>query len=195
MRIVVIDASNDDIDEGLAVDELLYAQAPDTLGSVLGFDRYIHDPKNTVIARSIPDMVNQILAKLGSDTIERLTIWGHGEPGRQGVGAGDSRFDDTSLGLLMAVVDGRLAESASLARLCHHFSWDATVDLHGCNIALHHSGRQLLRALSDLWHVPVRGGVDVQRSHWDDRFNGPVIEASPGEDGHHSRVHRLNSPG
>jgi len=197
MHIVVIDASNDDItSDGLLDDSIDFVVngrfLTDTPGSTLAWDRYLHG-KHYITARSVPEMVDRILSKLGSESLERLTIWGHGAPGRQGMGAGDSRFNIgwASLGILICVVNGQVSESASLRRLCGRFSWDGRVDLHGCNVALHHSGRHLLRALCDLWQVPVRAGVNFQHSHDDDRFDGPVIEAFPRQ-GHGSRVHLMN---
>jgi hypothetical protein len=179
MHIVVIDASSDDIDRAFG-------------GSVLAYDRQIHG-KSYITAGNVSEMVDKILGKLRREPLHRLTIWGHGGPGQQGVGAGNSRFGngDAARGLLICVVNGRLSQRSTLARLCGKFSWDARVDLHGCNVARGHSGRQLLRALCDLWQVPVRGGVNVQDSHADDRFDGPVIEAYP-RAGRGSSVHVMH---
>jgi hypothetical protein len=194
MDFIVIDASTDDIDPQIAA---LERAGPmpfqvDTIGSVLAIDRALHG-KNYIAARSVAEMVSKILMKLGGQNIGRLTIWGHGAPGIQRVGAGNSRSrrGDPSLGLLICLVNGRIRESSPLGRLCGRFSWDGRVDLHGCNVAQHHCGRQLLRVLCDLWQVPVRAAVNAQHSHANDRFDGPVIEAYPRQ-GHTSSVHVMN---
>ena len=194
MDIIVIDASTDDFSPRLAAAERARTMPfqVNAIGSVMALNRAIHG-KNYVSARNVTEMVSQVLSKLGSQNLGRLTIWGHGTPGRQGMGAGDlsSRGGDASLGFLICLVNGHVQESSPLRRLCGKFSWDGRVDLHGCNVAQHHCGRQLLRALCDMWQVPVRAGVNTQHSHTNDRFDGPVIEAYPRQ-GHNSSVHVMN---
>ncbi len=158
MHLIVIDSSDD---------------------SVLAYDRQIHE-RNFVPAANVVEMVDGVLRKLGRQTLERLTIWGHGYPGVQIIGNGNNGSIDSSEGkYLFCDASGNLRNRTTLARLCGKFSWDGRVDLHGCNVGAQHSGRQLLRALAELWGVPVRAGVLSQYSHVNNRYDGPMVQAWP----------------
>lgn len=162
---------------------------------VLFDDRVLHPAALRV--RGTRDLVERVLQSLGTNRrLDQLIIWGHGGPGVQDVGppmrggkttAVTGRLDDRVSNVL-AIEHGHLRDRASLARLCGRFAAAATVDLHGCNVALHHAGRELIRQLADLWQVRVRAALTVQPSDRLDRYFGQVIEASPRR-AHGARVH------
>ena len=142
-----------------------------------------------IFAGDVGQMVTLILNRIGSSgNIDRLRLFGHAAAGEQGMG--NSEHTVKPYQLIQIDSHGRLTNRDQLARLCGHFASNAVVELHGCNIALHHRGRELLRQLSALWNVRVRGGVNVQRPDSTDRFEGPVVEAHPVA-GHGSQVHRV----
>lgn len=143
---------------------------------------------NAVFAGDVGQMVDRILNRLGSGSITRLRLFGHAAAGEQGMG--NSEHTVKPYQLIQIDAQGNLTNRDQLIRLRGHFAANAVVELHGCNVALNHRGRELLRQLSALWNVRVRGGVDVQDSDARDRFEGPIVEAAP-ITGHGPRVHRV----
>jgi hypothetical protein len=105
-----------------------------------------------VTGSNVFDMIEGILAKAQGRPIRRLTITGHGSPGSQEIGTSGSLHN----------VMGP-SEKRALGKLHAHFSPDAEVVLHGCEVAGGTAGEQLLVTLSQIWGVPVRGGVAPQR--------------------------------
>jgi hypothetical protein len=139
-----------------------------------------------IFAGDVGQMVTLILNRIGtSGNIERLRLFGHAAPGEQGMG--NSEHTVKPYQLIEIDGHGRLTNRDQLARLCGHFAPNAVVELHGCNIARNHRGRELMRQLSALWNVRVRGGVENQHADAGDRFEGPVVEAHPVA-GHGPRV-------
>lgn len=176
MQIIVIDASKQHDESG-----------------ALATDRRIHP--GAIIADSVLVMVSGILNRLGrTSQIDRLIIWGHGRPGVQAIGAGDDLWNNQMIPGVLGVhrVSG-LLHRGELVRLRKRFAPGAVVELHGCNVAQHHRGRELLRQLSDLWGVRVRAALLEQPSDRPNRFFGPVIEAYHPR-AHHARV-RLTTVG
>jgi len=159
MDFVVIDNSN--VDNG-----------------ALDIDRQFHP--HAIRANSVHNMVNQILSRLHGDTIGNLVLWGHGQPGLQGMGSGnDLNHPARDHARIIAMMGGRLLNENQLARLNGHFANDALVELHGCRVGAHAVGRALLLRLADLWGVTVQADASDQPSDRGNRFyNGSVIEAS-----------------
>jgi hypothetical protein len=169
MNIVVIDSST--VDNGFLVGQ-----------------RALHP--NAVLANSVVKMVSHILDRLGpSGTIDRLLIIGHGlgHGGEQGMGCGDNSDNRGTAAHALFVNNGHLRHEASLRLLTGRFAPTAVVELHGCQVARGHAGRELLRRLSDLWQVPVRAGVENQHVDAADRIEGPIVEAYH-RPGHSARV-------
>ncbi|HVK84098.1 MAG TPA: DUF4347 domain-containing protein [Kofleriaceae bacterium] len=107
-----------------------------------------------VIGGSVQEMVDVILERAQARPIRKLTITGHGSPGRQGV-------QDAEGGLHL---DMRAVDRDQLRRLRGHFAPDAIVVLHGCNVGAGPKGEALLLMLSELWGgVSVRAGTAYQR--------------------------------
>lgn len=142
---------------------------------------------NAVFAGDVGQMVTLILNRIGSGNIDRLRLFGHAAAGEQGMGNSEHTVKPYQL---IQISGGHLTNRDQLIRLRGHFAPNAVVELHGCNIALQHRGRELLRQLSALWNVRVRGGVNIQLPDAGDRFEGPVVEAFPVA-GHEPRVHRI----
>jgi len=146
---------------------------------------------------SVPNMVTQILHRLGSEgRIGRLQIYGHGWTIRGQGGVQPVFESQTELhrdALLAVDRSGRLFNRDELSRLTLWFAPDGFVELRGCNVGLGHRGRELLRQLHMLWAVPVRASPETQRfadRDLVDPFEGAVIEARS-RPGHHARVRRV----
>jgi hypothetical protein len=142
----------------------------------LAHQRRLHP--NAVLAESVPSMIEGILRRLGTDgVIGRLRIFGHAGAGEQGMGNSEVTMKDEQL--IQIDSRGHLTNRAQLVRLCGRFAPNAVVELHGCQVARNRRGRDLLRQLSHLWQVTVRGGVRDQNPDARDAFEGPYLEARP----------------
>jgi len=162
---------------------------PNGTDVALATDRKIHP--GALVVLSAREMVDCVLARAGRREIHRLIIWGHGCPGVQGIGAGDNflHLDRIAPRILRVNDHNLLLNRAQLSRLRHKFDHDGIVELHGCQVAQYHEGRELLRQLSDLWGVRVRGALFNQPSDTPNRFFGPVVEAGTNTKRRHARVH------
>lgn len=162
-------------------------------GGVLATDRAIHP--GAILAGSVAQMVELVLARLGSDNkINTLCFWGHGiRAGGVGVGVGSNRHAITHpLERIIGINShGHLLNHAALLRLCGKFESFGLVELHGCHSGDGHGGRTVLQRLNELWGVPVRAGIGDQASDIADRFFGTVVEAYGGGNGHPARVHMV----
>jgi hypothetical protein len=105
---------------------------------------------------TIGHMVDAIVARLGhSDRIRRLRIFGHGSPGRQGLGnssVGGIWTHEISLAYFAV-------QRPYLERLCGHFAPGGWVELSGCEVGACTTGANLLRSLAILWDVHVAAGI------------------------------------
>ena len=130
------------------------------------------------------------------ETIGNLVIWGHGRPGLQGMGTGidlEHPLRDHSR-IIALDGGGRLWNLADLSRLCGRFSPQALVELHGCQVARHHRGQELLRALSDLWGVTVEADNADQPSDRANRyFSGVVWQAYHPEPGQPAQLRMVHA--
>ncbi|MDQ6786499.1 MAG: hypothetical protein M3033_06730 [Acidobacteriota bacterium] len=161
-------------------------------GGVLATDRAIHP--GAILAGSVAQMVELVLARLGSSNkIDTIRFWGHGGPGRQGVGVGSNRhWVNHPLERIIGVNShGFLLNRRVLLRLRGKFESFGLVELHGCHTGDHLQGKQLLQRLNEIWHVPVRAAIGDQASDMADRFFGGVVEAYGGGNSHPARVHMV----
>lgn len=144
---------------------------------------------NAILVSDVNQMVNQILARAGTGpNISRLRFFGHALPGYQGMA---NSYSSNKIPQFIAIDrHGHLVNRADLERLRGHFAPNAVVELHGCNVALGHHGRELLRQLAELWNVRVRGGAERQFTDSGDLIEGPIIEAVP-VPGHSAMIHRV----
>jgi len=120
----------------------------------------------------VQSMVTVVSNAARSGKITVLRIFGHGHEGSQAVGGGrhpkpDQRFwvDER----------GRLHHSGMLQPLRNHFSPNATVELHGCEVAEQNRGLLLLRHLSYLWHVEVVAAFSKQHAHEKGVYDGIYV--------------------
>jgi hypothetical protein len=146
-------------------------------------DRRMHP--NAIVVKSVADMVNQILQRLGNQQIESLQIFGHGASGEAAVA--DSATTMASGQIIGLDRNGRLENRVQLIRLQNHFAHGAVVTLQGCQIGSRHAGRELIRQLAHLWNVRIRAGAEDQFADSADAIEGPIIEAVPNNG--HPRVH------
>jgi hypothetical protein len=149
---------------------------------------------DAIPVHGVNSMVNSILGRLSrggaNARIDRLVIVCHGWEGGGGMNVGSGQ-GEPSRGQRIFIDDhDRFVGARELARLAGHFAPGAVVEIHSCQLARGHFGRELLRQLSDLWGVRVRASPENQRVDAVNAIEGPVIEAAP-RTGHHSRVRRL----
>jgi hypothetical protein len=116
-----------------------------------------------IIVRDVTQMVDAILARLNSisstERISYLQIRGHGYPGNQMIGPGESGFPTQDERIIGVRANGELLNRTQLHRLSGRFERGAVVELYGCNVAQGAAGQQLLEKLAALW-----GGVEVRAS-------------------------------
>ncbi len=105
------------------------------------------------LAAGTEDFVHQVRARASGAKIQTLTLQGHGAPGEQTIDGG--HFE----------LSWHRPDRAQLAELAPLFAEGAIVTLSGCNVAAGPNGEALLRELSVLWNVTVRGGTAVQYPH------------------------------
>jgi hypothetical protein len=127
----------------------------DFVGKLTGVVKFNH-----LSMTSVKDMVNKVIERAspyGNQSIYRLIISSHGAPGNLSLGGGPS------------LTDGKFISSSNLSsystllgRLRPFFRSDAIVLLEGCQVAKGASGMELLGKLSQIFGVPVIGGVKNQ---------------------------------
>jgi hypothetical protein len=127
-----------------------------------------------VLARNVADMVDGVITRAGKlGTIRILRIFGHGRPGRQGMGAGQSYGTSDTV-----IAAGASRTNPALARLTPYFARGAVVQLHGCNVGVGWEGQYLLQKLAGLWNVRVQAAIDTQFPNlFVDEFEGSYWEA------------------
>jgi hypothetical protein len=126
------------------VDLVYVANSPSTKGtrnSMVG----------AIVGDSVEDMVQKVLTMARGYPIRSLTIYGDGAPGR--ISAGEGGDIDTSL---------TASERQALLRLRGRFVPNASVALHGSEVAAGDRGEKLLLMLASLLKVTVRAGVSYQ---------------------------------
>ena len=112
-----------------------------------------------VFADNVTQLMSRILVRLGSETIRRLRIFGHGAPGRQFIGGGLFPGYDQVIGVDAA---GGLMSSAVLCQLGGRFARDGLVELHGCSTGAGAPGEALVAKLAIAWRVDVIASRRVQ---------------------------------
>jgi hypothetical protein len=134
------------------------------------------------------DGILKLLKKHKGEKIARLRFFGHGMPGCQlvGVKTHDAKGNKIAVDLekhklsLLGYLDASkstLLNQGKLQDLKGHFVTEkgffdqlfstappAVVELRGCNVAADEIGKKLLKQLSQLWQVAVRGAVETQSS-------------------------------
>ena len=117
-----------------------------------------------ILVGSVEDMVNKLIAKAGSEKIEKLLISGHGSPGKQAVGCGRNISNDSGdKSLQYDTIDFQLMGDAKkyLHRLRSIFTNDAVISLGGCNVAKD-DGTKLLSLISYETDTFVEAGDAAQ---------------------------------
>ena len=149
----------------------------------------------------------KVLKKQKGAKLERLRFFGHGLPGCQlvGVKTHDAKgkkipvdMQKVKLSLLgFGLDESTFLNQGKLQGLKGKFTTDkgfidklfstappAVVELRGCNVAAGDLGKKLLKQLSQLWQVAVRGAEDTQLSGDDSTTNdweGTVYQATNGK--------------
>jgi hypothetical protein len=127
--------------------------------------------------------IDDVLHRLGKAKIRLLRFHGHGleKGGVQIVGAGKTNHPGNKQVISFSRKEG-FRGGTQLKRLRGHFTEDGLIEFHGCYVADHKAGRELLWLVSDLLQVAVRAASGLQGP---DRkaFNNNVYEAKPGNNG------------
>lgn len=123
-------------------------------------------------SHDVHSMVTVVSNAARDKKISLLRIFCHGHEGSQAVGGGrhpkpNQKFwvDDS----------GKLHHSGILQPLRSHFAANATVQLHGCEVAEENKGLLLLRHLSFLWHVEVMAAFSKQHAHEKGVYDGVYV--------------------
>jgi hypothetical protein len=119
-----------------------------------------------ILVVSVQDMVDKVIARVGSNTIRNLFIGGHGYSGWQAVGCGPRGDSSGDLSLQIDSATGRMKGTNTehhLSRLRSKFSSDGVVTLGGCQTGRGADGKALLLELSRILGVPVEAGTANQR--------------------------------
>lgn len=111
-------------------------------------------------------------------TIDALIIYGHGAPGLQGVTMGKDSGGLTENAALSVEALKDPAISQAIASLRSNFSAKGVIVLHGCNVAEGDQGRELMKAVSKLAGVPVKGSDWYQIVGRSD-LAGNILVANP----------------
>jgi hypothetical protein len=99
---------------------------------------------------SVKDMVNKVLASLKpNEKIQRLVIYGHGQPGV--VGLGDGMGWETG-----KHINSDTAWQNELKRLKGKFTEDGEIFLGGCNTGANEEGSNKLKEVADVTGVTVK---------------------------------------
>lgn len=113
---------------------------------------------DAIRVNSVGQMVRLIDLRLANDRIRRLRIFGHGDPGVQGLG--NSISSQTHLYNQITTDTGtRVTYANVLGGLRGKFAQGAWVELHGCSVGAGAAGWNLLKGLAQLWQVKVAAGV------------------------------------
>jgi hypothetical protein len=134
--------------------------------------------KNMVKAGSVAIGIDQVLGLLNTSKLHRLRIHGHGMPGVQIMGAGKTDKPPRDQVISYSHKHG-LRGGAQLQRLRGHFSKYGLIELHGCNVANGHNGKELLWLISNLLQVSVRAATGYQGTN-PMHFYNSVYEIKPG---------------
>jgi len=166
--------------------DLLVIDAKYRSADAFNNQRYKHHKKVLTLAAGI-DWVLHELSKANAK-IRKLGFTGHGEPGIQRVGCGESspeRHDGKSIMYTKAL---RFVGGTQLRRLEGHFEKTGVIELHGCNIMgkykekVSHNGCELLLLISNLLNVTVRAASGLQSAvHGMEGFDGTKYEIKPGQ--------------
>ena len=119
-----------------------------------------------ILVVSVQDMVDKVIARVGSNKIRSLFIGGHGAPGYQSIGAGPGWDTSGERSLQIDSTTGRLTGSTTehhLLRLSSKFASKGVVTLGGCRTGNGTAGQTLLLELSRVFGVPVEAGTANQR--------------------------------
>ena len=133
---------------------------------------------------SVAEVVGGVIQQVGRNnfnSVAKLKIFGHGWPGNQRVGGGQS----TPIQLAQVIgIDGQtgsLKNQAFLALLKPYLQRDGVVQLHGCRVAEGPLGKSLLFALANLWDCRVQAAFDTQYPDiFEDDFEGNYYEYDGG---------------
>jgi hypothetical protein len=131
---------------------------------------------------TVRNAVNTLLDVSGILKMDRLRIFGHGQPGAQWVGAGFGSGDPDFHRMNAQAIrfEGTaLKDRDLLAQLVGRFTPGGLVELHGCSVGVTRLGEGLTRALAQLWNVRVRAATEAQFADEEVKYEGGYIEAQP----------------
>ncbi len=113
-------------------------------------------------AESVKDMVDKVLTRLGEgDSIDRLTLIGHGSPGNLSMGDGKGHEAGKHIGI------GNQDEWLDdLDRLKGRFSAGALLTLRGCSTGKGQEGRELIELLHEELGIKVRAPTGPTTPLW-----------------------------
>lgn len=133
------------------------------------------------MCNGVEQAVIQILAAARPHTVFLLRFQGHGDPGDQGVSAGDLSWDEVAGERTDIAVAEFEKIRRVLARLRPILSAYGNVEFHGCKVARGKIGAHLLQLVANTLGVPATGAVLNQPFGWvyNFRFFGPTRSRFP----------------
>ncbi|MBI3681900.1 MAG: DUF4347 domain-containing protein [Acidobacteria bacterium] len=136
---------------GMSIDVVDGNPSPDDNGFVQAAQDAL---QGEVRVNTVGHMVGQIIRRLGQNgRIRRLRVFGHGNPGSQGLGQSHSNWSPTHN---LAVRSGVLQYATKLGELRNRFEPGGWAELHGCEVGAGVAGQLALFELARAWGVPVK---------------------------------------
>jgi hypothetical protein len=147
--------------------------------------------QTSIVVTSVKDLVDQVLAATLpiKVMVDKLVIYGHGKPGCQGVGDGESTDKtgkknlSTWLAMQNEIPAGKentlVGDSeAEMARLIPVLKQDAVITLLGCNVAQGITGKKLLMILSRALKGRHVQAADAMQGSWFPGVEGNVYRSN-----------------
>jgi hypothetical protein len=166
--------------------DLLVIDANYRWANALKNQEYKHHQPVITLAQGIDWVISEL--NKGNGKIRKLGFTGHGEPGIQRVGCGESSPTHHDGKSIMYSKKLGFVGGTQLRRLTGHFHEKGVIELHGCNIMgkfkekTSHNGSELLWLISTLLNVTVRAASGLLSAvSGMDGFDGTEYEIQPGQ--------------
>jgi hypothetical protein len=144
-------------------------------------------------------LVHRLVSSTAPGSVSLLRLHGHGHAGHMGVSVGNEPAVDYSGPRPVSYGSGMFGAGqfknpvavATYRQLGAIMAASGSIELHGCNVAMHRLGRDLLSALARTCRVPVTAAFQLQYGEdGASRLEGPTLTCFPDGEGLRSWARR-----